>query len=105
MSYKQMVRNWDRDTLNKVLYHYCIQGTLDIYTSIVKGGDCDAGWTGDEFANCVVEAFGEFDLCDDDHLLIADLILEEYQEELTALNLLAESNQKPKSWAYLVRFE
>lgn len=105
MSYKVMVRNWDRDQLNKVLYHYAIQGTFDLYTNIINGGDIDEGWTEEEFAECVVDTFQEFDFYDEDQEKIKNLIQEEYTEDLSAINKLAESHRRPKSWAYLVRFE
>lgn len=105
MSYKQMVRGWDQSDLKRVLYHYAIQGTLDIYTSIINDGDRDGGWTVEEFAECVEETFSELNFDDDDVVGIRILIIDEYQDELKAITAFAESKQKPKSWARLVRFE
>lgn len=106
MSYKEMVKSMSQSDLMCVHYHYAIQGTLEIYREIIEDGDRDDGWTEQEFARCVDETFNEFDF-DEYHDLkhIEDMILNEYNEELTALNEFAVSKQKPKSWAYLVRFE
>ena len=106
MTYKNMVKKMSYYDLQLTHYHYAIQATFEIYTSIVKddGEELDV-FDEDSFANSVDESdivggFSEADIGQ-----IKDLIVAEYTEELNSLNDMIVSNQRRKSWAYLVRFE
>lgn len=91
--------------LKRLLIHYTIQGTLDVYTSMINNGEWEAKWTSSEdFADSVIETFSEYEF-GDDRQAIADVIGTQYQKEFETINNLAESNQQPKSWPYLIRYE
>lgn len=107
MTYKDLVKPMTRSDLTVVHYHYAIQSTLEISRDIVDCGELDDFNTWDEegFADYVADLNQEFEFDEDDLKQIEDIILNEYNEELTALNEFVVSKQKPKSWAYLVRFE
>ncbi|PPD55504.1 MAG: hypothetical protein CTY12_00580 [Methylotenera sp.] len=95
MTYKEMVKAMTHSDLKCVHYHYAIQGTLEIYTDIINDGDRDEGWNEEGFAECVDDTFSEMNFTDEDLKQIEDMILNEYNEELTAINQLANSKHRP----------
>lgn len=106
MSYKAFVQNVNYSDLRLIHYHYAIQATLEISSSMVVDEDEDLNtFDNNRFAHFTDDINQEFDFDEEDIQKIEDLILNEYNEELTKLNELIQSKQKPKSWAYLVRFE
>lgn len=106
MDMKKLAYDLDYPGLQLLHYHYAIMVTLDCATTMLKDGESEIMINStDSLAEWVCDMNAEFDFDDDDWSNIVDILTNEYSEEVTDLIKLVEGNQKPKSWAYLTKYQ
>ena len=107
MDMKKLAYDLDYPGLTLLHYHYAIMVTLDCATCMVNDGELELPIDGTaSLADWVCDMNDdEFHFDDDDWSNIVDILTNEYSEEITDLIKLIEYNQKPKSWAYLTKYQ